>query len=77
MSAIDSHNLKNLDFDVCLLVDDGSENKGAVNEFISNGSINMNKVIALIDVMFSNSMIEAVNKRIKYDYLFRFETQKF
>lgn len=76
-SAIDVHHLKNLDFDVSLMVDDGSENKGAVENFISNGSINMKKVIAFIDVMFSNSMIEAVNKRIKYDYLFRLKPKNF
>ena len=76
-SAIDSHNLKNLDFDVCLMVDDGSENKGAVHEFISKGNINMKKVIALVDIIFSNSMVEAVNKRIKYDYLFRLKPKNF
>src|SRR5208337_3949439 len=29
------------------------------------------KLIASVDVFFSNSMIEAVNKILKYDYLFR------
>jgi len=35
------------------------------------------KLVALLDVLFSNSMIEAVNKIIKYDYLFWFRPRNF
>jgi len=54
-----------------LLVDDGIENKGFVCSAIENKEIKITKLIAQKDIHFSNSMIEAVNKRIKYDFLFR------
>ena len=54
-----------------LLVDDGIENKGFVSTAIENKELKINKLIAQKDIHFSNSMIEAVNKRIKYDFLFR------
>ena len=57
------------------MVDGGSENKAEVDTFIE--ASNINKVIAQKDVIFSNSMIEAVNKRIKYDFLFPAELQNF
>lgn len=53
-----------------LITDDGSENKGAVNEFVDNPGVNIRKLIAQKDIVFSNSMVEAVNKRLKYDFLF-------
>ncbi len=57
------------------MVDDGSENKAEVDTFIENS--NINKIVAQKDVVFSNSMIEAVNKRIKYDFLFPAELLNF
>ena len=54
-----------------LIVDDGIENKGDVCTAIKSNEIKINKLIAQKDIHFSNSMIEAVNKRIKYDFLFR------
>ena len=54
-----------------LLVDDGIENKGFVCKTINKQEIKLTKLIAQKDIRFSNSMIEAVNKRIKYDFLFR------
>ncbi|MDL2230887.1 integrase core domain-containing protein, partial [Bacteroidales bacterium OttesenSCG-928-L19] len=54
-----------------LLVDDGIENKGLVCEAIENNEIKINRLIAQKDIHFSNSMVEAVNKRVKYDFLFR------
>lgn len=53
-----------------LVTDDGSENKGAVDDFVNNPDSNIQKLIAQSDIVFSNSMVEAVNKRIKYDFLF-------
>jgi len=54
-----------------LLVDDGIENKGYVSSAIRNKEIKLNKLIALKDTHFSNSMVEAVNRRMKYGFLFR------
>jgi len=51
-----------------LIVDDGCENKAEVDNFTTK--VNMNKLVAQKDIKFSNSMIEAVNKTIKYDFLF-------
>ena len=55
---------------VQLVVDDGPENNGCVNDFLSIPGIQMKKIIAPLDIRQSNSMIEAANKRMKYDYLF-------
>jgi putative transposase len=41
-----------------------------VDVFILTKS-NMKRIIAQCDIIFSNSMIESVNKRMKYDFLFR------
>ena len=60
-----------------LLVDDGIENKGFVINAIENKEINVNKLIAQKDIHFSNSMVEAVNKRMKYDFLFRHQLLDF
>ncbi|MDD3688052.1 MAG: DDE-type integrase/transposase/recombinase [Bacteroidales bacterium] len=56
-----------------LITDDGSENKGKVNEFVNAENSNIRKLIAQLDIIFSNSMVESVNKRMKYDYLFTTE----
>ena len=53
-----------------LIVDDGIENKGFVCTAIENQEIKLNRLIAQKDIRFSNSMVEAVNKCIKYDFLF-------
>ena len=53
-----------------LITDGGSENKGAVENFVNKPKSNIQKLIAQTDIVFSNSMVEAVNKRIKYDFLF-------
>jgi len=58
-----------------LIVDGGSENKAEANEFINNH--NITRIIAQKDIQFSNSMVEAVNKRLKYDFLFRADLQNF
>lgn len=56
---------------VDLIVDGGSENNNIyVDKFIERGDINMRKLVALRDVNHSNSTVEAVNKVIKYRYLF-------
>jgi putative transposase len=52
-----------------LIVDGGSENHNkVVNRFIDNYPVE--KLTAMKDILKSNSMIESVNKLIKYDYLY-------
>jgi len=53
-----------------LITDGGSENKGALENFVTMSHDHIKKLVAQTDISFSNSMIEAVNKRLKYDYLF-------
>lgn len=56
---------------VKLIVDGGSENNNIhIENFINRSEINMEKLIALKDIDYSNSMVEATNKTIKYRYLF-------
>ena len=56
-----------------LIVDGGSENNNeSVNTFISDID-GLQKLIAQKDIIFSNSMVEAVNKTLKYRYLFQKE----
>jgi len=60
---------KNLN--VKLIVDGGTENNNIhINNFIQRSEINMEKLIALKDIDYSNSMVEATNKTLKYRYLF-------
>ncbi|MBU0927383.1 MAG: DDE-type integrase/transposase/recombinase [Spirochaetes bacterium] len=55
---------------VSLIVDGGSENNNRhVEAYLA--TVPVKKLIARVDVSFSNSMIEAVNKILKYRYLFR------
>jgi len=54
-----------------LIVDDGIENKGFVCNAIKSNEVKIRRLVAQKDIRFSNSMVEAVNKRMKYDFLFR------
>ena len=64
------------EFDVELMVDGGSEvNNSTVDSYIK--TVSVKKIIAQHDVSFSNSMVEAVNKILKYNYLFREDIQDF
>ena len=58
--------------DSTLITDGGLEIHGEVSKFIS-GKDNLRHVIAQKDIIQSNSMVEAVNKHIKYYYLFKKE----
>ena len=54
-----------------LLTDDGSENAGAVKNWIAGTAYpSLTHLIAQRDVEFSNSMIEAANKQLKYRFLY-------
>ena len=85
-SAVMLGNLRNVYFNYLLekeypvtdlIVDDGIENKGDVSLAIENQELKLNKLIAQKDIIFSNSMIEAVNKKIKYNFLYRHELLDF
>ena len=85
-SSIMLDNLRNVYYDyflekedplTVLMVDDGSENKGDVNTAIATQEIKLNKLIAQKDIIFSNSMVESVNKQMKYGFLFRHELLDF
>ena len=57
--------------DVTLLTDDGSENYGEAKKWIlQNEKPKINHVVAQVDIHFSNSMIEAANKQLKYRFLY-------
>ena len=56
--------------DIQLICDDGSENKGEVSLFLKREDVKLNKLIAQIDIIESNSMAEAANKIMKYQFLF-------
>ncbi len=60
----------NIDFGTKLIVDGGSEYQGEVNEF-NRSDHRIVKLIAQKDIIQSNSMVEAINKHIKYYYLFK------
>ena len=57
-----------------LITDGGPENdNNEMDRFILNETTGLNSAVALRDIPFSNSMIEAQNKLFKYRYLFRQE----
>ena len=62
----------NLNLDVNLIVDGGSENNNhLMDQFIREGKFSIHKLIALKDIHYSNSLVEAHFSLIKYNYLYR------
>jgi len=57
------------DKDCIVVTDDGMEYKSCFNEFVTNETC-ITHIIAQQDIVQSNSMIEAANKRMKYEFLF-------
>jgi len=56
------------------LTDGGSENvNSTVSGFINSTNIPIKHIIAQKDVVFSNSMIEALNKTIKHQFLYTYQ----
>ncbi len=54
-----------------LIVDGGPENNNyKVDDFLEDINGNIKKLVAQKDIIFSNSIIESVNKTLKYRYLF-------
>lgn len=61
--------------DVQLIIDGGPENNNhRMDDYINLSGINIQKQVALKDIPFSNSFIEAQNKLLKYRYLCPFST---
>lgn len=61
----------NPNLNVKLIVDGGPENNNIhIDGFIKKSEINIEKLVALRDINYSNSMIEAMNKILKYRYIF-------
>lgn len=52
-----------------LITDGGPENKGELDIYLNNPDVKIRKLIALQDIDYSNSAIEALNKTAKYQYL--------
>ncbi len=58
--------------DLQLIIDGGPENNNALmDDYINSPGISLRKLIAQKDIPFSNSLIEAQNKLLKYRYLFK------
>lgn len=61
-----------------LMTDEGAENFGAVQDFLaSTQNPSLKHIIAQRDVEFSNSMIEAANKNLKYRFLYHMPIANF
>jgi len=55
-----------------LIVDGGPENNNEkVDNFINDINGSIKKLIAQKDIIFSNSLVEAVNRTLKYGFLFQ------
>lgn len=54
-----------------LIVDGGTENQGSAKEYLLTINDFIQMKIAQKDIIFSNSIIEACNKTLKYHYLYR------
>ncbi len=64
--------LSDYDNDTLLLVDGGVENNNLlVDQYLNSKRRHIRKLIAGKDIRFSNSMVEAQNRLIKYQYLFK------
>ncbi len=60
-----------------LITDDGSENHGEVSRYIETKSPLLKRQIAQLDIIQSNSMIEAANKKLKYQFLYQYDINDF
>ncbi|MBL4754715.1 MAG: DDE-type integrase/transposase/recombinase [Flavobacteriales bacterium] len=68
--VFDRYGLHHLADVVELIVDDGSKNKKEVDAFVNLADSNVKKLVAQVDIVQSNSMVEAANKILKHQYLF-------
>jgi hypothetical protein len=72
LTFVKEHYLKPAGVASCqLITDDGSENHGVVQTITNSTEAPFIKhLIAQLDIEFSNSMIEALNKQLKYRFLY-------
>jgi putative transposase len=75
LEVISKHNLYNKE--LSLITDDGMENKGAVTELLKGSGLLIKQIIAQVDIELSNSMVEACNKIVKYQFLYRKDIEDF
>jgi hypothetical protein len=66
--VLQKHDLMNREG--ALVTDDGGENKGKLEEWINKPGLLWKKLIAQLDIIQSNSMVEAANKILKYRFLY-------
>jgi hypothetical protein len=66
--VLQRHNLMNKEG--ALVTDDGMENKGKLEEWMNKPGMLWKKLIAQLDIIQSNSMVEAANKILKYRFLY-------
>ena len=55
----------------CDLVTDGGPENKTIHEFTAETAVEIRRLVAQKDIIFSNSLIEFVNKTIKYRHLFQ------
>ena len=79
LAEVKAKYLKHAGISQCtLLTDDGSENHGEAKQWIvQNDFPKINHLIAQVDVHYSNSMIEAANKQLKYRFLYHQQIEHF
>lgn len=70
-AVLAAHNLLNKEG--ILVTDDGSENKGEVLTLLNHTATRWKKQVAQVDIVQSNSMVEAANKIIKQRFLYRLQ----
>lgn len=72
VSTVHSQCLQTAEINFCqIMTDDGSENFGQVQDFfLSAENPTLQHIVAQRDVEFSNSMIEAAHKNLKYRFLY-------
>jgi hypothetical protein len=59
-----------MDQEGTLVTDAGIENKGRLDEWLNKPGLLWKKLIAQIDIIQSNSMVEAANRILKYRFLY-------
>jgi hypothetical protein len=59
-----------MDHEGTLVTDDGIENKGKLEEWLHKPGMLWKKLVAQLDIIQSNSMVEAANKILKYRFLY-------
>ena len=70
-AVIKSKKRKPKELNTQIIVDGGTENNNhLVEEYVQTSTVPLDKIVALKDILKSNSMIEYTNRTLKYEYLF-------